>query len=166
MKIFSTLVTKSLFIFHTIWVNFWYHTYVEKAESSLSKNWTRMENMNHTYPIDYFFKRRILKLGSYVMFETIRVIKYPEDIDFYVITNTTSTKSKYRAHLFYTRAFGMKKSKANRFEMILYNVLNFLFSKREEVFEVTSSEYMEKYPFVVDIFKDYSRNKKLEQLGL
>jgi len=113
-------------------------------------------SVNHDgsqYQIDKRFKRRIIKLGPYAMWESIRILQ--RDIN---------DKPSFR----YYRAVGIRE---NLMEVKIYNklyyLLNKIFRKEIEIDNIkTSVKYLNKYPFVADLFKDVKRAKILEELGI
>jgi hypothetical protein len=105
---------------------------------------------NHN--LDCRYKRRLAVFGPYAFWESIRVIqKNPGE----------------RVEFLYYRAVGQSE---RMFDMNLlryiYKTLNFLLSKRIEIYDVRGTKYIYKYPFVGDLFKEVVRNRKLEQLGI
>jgi hypothetical protein len=114
------------------------------------------DDLNHDrsqYHIDKRFKRRIIKFGPYAMWESIRIIQ--KDVN---------DKPNFR----YRRGVGMSEKIMNvRIYDSIYYLLNKIFRKEIEIDNVkTSVKYLDKYPFVADLFKDVKRAKILEELGI
>jgi hypothetical protein len=105
------------------------------------------------YHIDKRFKRRIIILGPYAMWETIRILQ-----------KGVNDKPHFR----YYRAVGMsEKLMSVRIYDSIYYLLNKIFRKEIEINNIkTSVRYLDKYPFVADLFKDIKRAKILEELGI
>ena len=104
------------------------------------------------HKLDCKFKRRLAVFGPYSYWESIRVIqKNPgERVEFLY----------YRAVAQSERVFDMNLLR------YIYKTLNFLLSKRIDIYDARGTKYIYKYPFVGDLFKEVVRNRKLEQLGI
>jgi hypothetical protein len=103
--------------------------------------------------IDKRFKRRIIRLGPYAMWESIRIIQ-----------KGMNDKPRFR----YYRAVGIRETlMETKIYNKLYYLLNKIFRKEIEIDNIkTSVKYLDKYPFVADLFKDIKRAKILEELGI
>jgi hypothetical protein len=105
------------------------------------------------YQIDKYYKRRIIKLGPYAMWESIRIIQ--KDIN---------DKPSFRYH----RAVGIREGLMDdKIYNKIHYFLNKIFRKEIEIDNIkTSIKYLDEYPFVADLFKDVKRAKILEELGI
>jgi hypothetical protein len=114
------------------------------------------DDLNHDrsqYHIDKRFKRRIIRLGPYAMWESIRILQ--KDMN-------------DKPHFIYYRAVGIRETlMETKIYNKLYYLLNKIFRKEIEIDNIkTSVKYLDKYPFVADLFKDVKRAKILEELGI
>jgi hypothetical protein len=112
------------------------------------------------FKIDRRFKRKLFSLGSFHLWEGIRVIQYKE---------TDSPE------ILYTRAIGMNEKWIGiRYESNSNKILSFInkkiywllsiFNKNYRV-NVKESKFL-KYKFIRDCFPDIKRNEILEKLGI
>jgi hypothetical protein len=125
---------------------------------NLNKWHDDLKHYRSQYQIDKRFKRRIIKLGPYAMWESIRILQ--KDIN---------DKPSFRYH----RAVGIREKSMEpeapgyKIYRKIYYLLNKIFRKEIEVDNIkTSVKYLDKYPFVADLFKDVKRAKILEELGI
>lgn len=114
------------------------------------------------FKIDRRFKRKLFSLGSFHLWEGIRVIQYKE---------TDSPEIRY------DRLFGMSEKwmgiryRNNTLYIIslinkvIYLILNYIFSK-SYIEKVNNSKLISKYDFIKDCFPDIRRDEKLKQLGI
>jgi hypothetical protein len=117
-------------------------------------NLDRTDGQRPNWCKDARFKRKIARFGPFHLWESIRIIQ----------------KDEYsNAKFIYYRAIGMSEYHSDFFSKMMkpyYILLNRIFKKSIDIQEVRRSKYIEKYPFVAELFIDIVRNRKLEQLGI
>ena len=124
--------------------------------SNYKWNLDKTDGQRPSYSKDFRFKRKIARFGPFHLWESIRIIQ----------------KYEYsNSEFMYHRAVGVsdKYMYDNLFSKLIkpyYTILNRIFKKSIEINEVRNSKYIDKYPFVAELFVDVIRNRKLEQLGI
>ena len=126
-------------------------------------DWIEDKTEIRDFPMDFRFKRKVFTLGIFSFMESIRVVQYPEEPKPCLIYMR-------KLGLNYMMAPGVKwlRKKGTRFPpksiLLLQKFINFFYEKYVRDYDLT--KWKEKYTFVMNLFKDEVRNKKLESLGI